>query len=54
MLINEINRILKFDGNMGIILGSGLDHVVNKLTNKRTLPFKKISAFPISKVDGHR
>ena len=54
MLINEINSILKFDGNMGIILGSGLDHVVNKLTNKRTLPFKKISAFPISKVDGHR
>ena len=34
MLINEINSILKFDGNMGIILGSGLDHVINKLTNK--------------------
>ena len=54
MLINEINRILKFDGNTGIILGSGLDHVVNKLTNKRILPFKNINSFPISKVDGHR
>ena len=54
MLINKINSILKFDGNIGIVLGSGLDHVVDKLTNKRTLPFKKISTFPISKVDGHK
>ena len=53
MLISEINSVLKFDGTMGIILGSGLGHVVNMLTNKRILPFKEIASFPPSKVEGH-
>jgi|TARA_B110000914_G_scaffold44571_1_gene37767 purine-nucleoside phosphorylase len=53
VLISEINSVLKFDGTMGIILGSGLGHVVNMLTNKRILPFKEIASFPLSKVEGH-
>ena len=54
MSLSEINSILKFDGTTGIILGSGLGHVINMLTNKKTLPFKEIPSFPTSKVDGHK
>ena len=31
MLINKINDILKFNGDTGIVLGSGLDHIVKLL-----------------------
>ena len=54
MLINRINETLKFNGDIGIVLGSGLDHIVNLLDNKQTLPYRKINSFPHSKVDGHK
>ena len=54
MLINKINDILKFNGDTGIVLGSGLDHVVKLLKNKYTLPYHNIDSFPQSTVDGHK
>jgi purine-nucleoside phosphorylase len=54
MLINKINDNLKFYGNTGIVLGSGLDHIVKLLKNKYTLPYHIIDSFPRSTVDGHK
>ena len=54
MLINKTNDILKFHGNTGIVLGSGLDHIVNLLKNKYVLPYHNIDSFPQSTVDGHK
>ena len=54
MLINKINDILKFYGNTGIVLGSGLDHIVKLLKNKYALPDHNIDSFPPSTVDGHK
>ena len=54
MLINEINTILKFNGSLGIVLGSGLDHIVDLLNDKIILPYSKIDSFPCSTVDGHK
>ncbi len=54
MLINRINDTLNFNGETGIVIGSGLDHIVNLLEHKQTLPYHKINSFPQSKVDGHK
>ena len=54
MLINKINDILKFYGNTGIVIGSGLDHIVKLLKSKYTLPYHNIDSFPQSNVDGHK
>ena len=54
MLNNEINTIMKFNGSLGIVLGSGLDHIVDLLNDKIILPYSKIDSFPSSKVDGHK
>ena len=53
MLSNEINTVLKFNGSLGIVLGSGLDHLVDFLNDKIILPYNKIDSFPPSTVDGH-
>ena len=54
MLSNEINTVLKFNGSLGIVLGSGLDHIVDFLNDKIILPYNKIDSFPSSTVDGHK
>ena len=54
MLINEINTILNINGSLGIVLGSGLDHIVDLLNDKVILPYSKIDSFPSSTVDGHK
>ena len=54
MLSNRINDTLNFNGDTGIIIGSGLDHIVNLLENKQTLPYHNIDSFPQSTVDGHK
>ena len=54
MLIKEINTTLKFNGSLGIVLGSGLDHIVDHLYDKIILPYSKIDSFPSSTVDGHK
>ena len=54
MLINEIKSLLKFNGSLGIVLGSGLDHIVDFLNDKIILPYSEIDSFPLSTVDGHK
>lgn len=38
---------------VGIILGSGLGHLADQVTNKTELPYASIPHFPISTVEGH-
>ena len=54
MLINKIQSILKVNGSLGIVLGSGLDHIVDLLNDKIIIPYSKIDSFPSSTVDGHK
>jgi DNA modification methylase len=54
VLINKIKSILKFNGSLGIVLGSGLDHIVDLLNDKIIIPYSKIDSFPSSTVDGHK
>lgn len=37
----------------GIILGSGLGDLVNKIANKTEIPYEEIPHFPVSTVEGH-
>ena len=50
MLIKNLKRELKFNGNTGIILGSGLGHLANELKDKilgRKLQNSKISGMKL-------
>ncbi|MCL5674467.1 MAG: purine-nucleoside phosphorylase [Candidatus Omnitrophica bacterium] len=55
--INEaagfIKKIIKNKVEIGIMLGSGLGGLVNKIKVKETIPYKDIPYFPVSTVDGH-
>jgi purine-nucleoside phosphorylase len=48
-----IQSSLSFNGETAIILGSGLGHVCESLTKKKTLSYKEIPHYPISTVEGH-
>ena len=53
MLIKNLKRELKFNGNTGIILGSGLGHLADELKDKISVSYNNIKSFPISTVSGH-
>ena len=53
MLIKNLKRELKFNGNTGIILGSGLGHLADELEDKISVSYNNIKSFPISTVSGH-
>ncbi|MDG5799238.1 purine-nucleoside phosphorylase [Marinilabiliaceae bacterium ANBcel2] len=39
---------------IGIILGSGLGGLVNKIEKEKVIPYKEIPGFPVSTVEGHQ
>lgn len=43
----------QFKPEIGIVLGSGLGSLVNKMDVKHTIPYSQIPDFPISTVEGH-
>jgi len=49
----DLNDKLKFNGDTGIILGSGLSHISDSLHDKRSVQYNDIEGFPISTVSGH-
>lgn len=51
--VNYINKRINIKPTLGIILGSGLGSLVEKVRNPIILPYKNIPYFPISKVSGH-
>ena len=53
VLIKNLQKELNFKGSTGIILGSGLGHLADELTNKISISYNDIESFPISTVSGH-
>lgn len=55
--IEEIAKCLlkktKFRPKIGVICGSGLGHLADKLKNADTFPYENIPNFPVATVDGH-
>ena len=50
---NYIKKRISLTPTIGIILGSGLGSLVDKIENKQIIPYKDIPNFPQSKVTGH-
>lgn len=48
-----IQKKIKFDPEIGIILGTGLGGLVNEIKIKHVLPYETIPNFPVSTVEGH-
>ena len=48
-----IKKHINFNGETGIILGSGLGDFTDLLDNKKTLSFSKIPFYPQSNIEGH-
>ena len=53
VLIKDLQKELKFNGDTGIILGSGLGHLADKLNDKISISYNGIESFPVSTVSGH-
>ena len=53
VLIKDLQKELNFNGNTGIILGSGLGHLAGELTDKISISYNDIDSFPVSTVSGH-
>ena len=53
VLIKDLQKKLNFNGDTGIILGSGLGHLADELTDITTIPYNGIESFPVSTVSGH-
>tara|TARA_B110000014_G_C20028017_1_gene533717 strand:- start:84 stop:866 length:783 start_codon:yes stop_codon:yes gene_type:complete len=53
MLIKDLQKELNFNGNTGIILGSGLGHLAGELKDKISISYNDIKSFPVSTVSGH-
>ena len=49
----DLKDKLKFNGDTGIILGSGLSPISDSLHDKRSVHYNDIEDFPISTVSGH-
>lgn len=50
---NFIKQQSAFDGNIAVILGSGLGNFTNKIEDSLALSYKDIPNFPVSTVEGH-
>ncbi len=53
ILKTDLRNKLKFNGNTGIILGSGLSPISDYLDDKKSVQYKDIEGLPISTVSGH-
>lgn len=51
---NNVEKILDFKPEVGLILGSGLGDYGEKLENPEYIEYCTIEGFPVSKVDGHK
>ncbi len=49
----DLNDKLQFNGNTGIILGSGLSPISDFLHDKKSVQYDDIEGFPVSTVSGH-
>lgn len=48
-----IKAKIKVAPEIGIILGTGLGHLINEIEDKVSIPYKDIPNFPVSTVEGH-
>lgn len=48
-----LKRRPDFKAKIGIILGSGLADIADKVTDSLTIPYAELSSFPVSSVVGH-
>ena len=53
VLRRDLKEKLRFSGDTGIILGSGLGRLADALHDKISIPYKNIESFPVSTVSGH-
>ena len=53
VLIKDLQEKLRFNGNTGVILGSGLGSLADALNEKISISFNDIESFPVSTVSGH-
>ena len=51
---NEIMRLHKIKPKIGLVLGSGLGEIADELEERVVIPYKNISGFPLSTVEGHK
>jgi len=51
--LETINNRGDFSGQTGLVLGSGLGHFAEELSNVQRIPFHEIPHFPVSTVKGH-
>jgi len=50
---NFIKSKISIEPEVGIVLGSGLGGVAEKIENRTVIPYKEIPHFPVSTVEGH-
>ena len=53
VLIKDLQEKLRFNGDTGVILGSGLGSLADALNEKISISFNDIESFPVSTVSGH-
>ena len=53
ILIKDLQEKLRFNGDTGVILGSGLGSLADALSEKISISFNDIESFPVSTVSGH-
>ena len=53
VLIKDLQKRLRFNGDTGVILGSGLGSLADALNEKISISFNDIESFPVSTVSGH-
>ena len=53
VLIKDLQKKLRFNGDTGVILGSGLGSLADALNEKISISFNDIESFPVSTVSGH-
>ncbi len=52
-IIEQINSIISESPKTCIVLGSGLDGLIDSIQNKKTIPYNKINGFITTSVQGH-
>jgi purine-nucleoside phosphorylase len=52
--VRHILKVTKARPSLGVILGSGLGALAEKVTGKVTLPYSAIPNFPVTTVEGHK
>ena len=52
-IIKQIDTIISENPKICIILGSGLDGLIDSIDNKKTIPYSQIDGFITTSVQGH-